>query len=261
MELYRARNPIEAHLIVEALRQEGVEAFADETALSLAPTNETVVHIRDSREEVRARNILEEIVAPPSPKAEPASSGKAWFLGVVLGIGLGVLGTLLVNIIYKAATVPSGTDSWDLNGDGAPDQWATFTVDGRYLESKTDRNLDGKPDSWQEFDPPGTPSFARYDSDFDGEPDHWEEFSGGVVVSFTSDNDRDGRVDEWGLLESGSIVERHWSFLNDGVIDKKAFYRNGRRIREEYDHDRDGTFDEKILLDAFERPVRTVSGE
>ena len=144
--------------------------------------------------------------------------------------------------------------SWDANGDGRPDNWASYDTAGRLVESSEDRNLDGIPDSWVTYDPPGVLAGIRDDQDFDGREDSWVVYEKGVPVWSTADNDRNGVVDEWGRFENGSQVERNWSSRTIASQTEEPFIGWAEKY-EKSTINRDGVVEETVLFDQFERVI------
>jgi hypothetical protein len=247
-------NPAEAHLLAEALRQEGIAASVQGEWGSLEGPS---VWIENERDAERADALVAEITAKQAPAPTSAHSGRSgpFVGGLLLGLVLGAVVAGFLNSRSPRSREPVSTAQWDLNGDGKPDDWARYDSDGRLVESSSDRNFDGAPDSWLTYDPPGVLNTVRYDQDFDRREDYWESYAKGLPVTYTADNDRNAIVDEWGRFENGVVVERNWSFANDRVADRRAFYRAGRKVREQYDRNRDGAFDETVTYDEFERVV------
>jgi hypothetical protein len=229
-------NRAEAHLLAEALRQEGIQTSVQEEWGSVDGTTTTFIWIENDGDAERATALLAEMTAtrPPAPVAARSSGARSGFVrGLLLGLFLGALagGAFAVGRLNGPASASPA--NWDMNGDGAADSWATYNSAGQL-------------------------HMTRYDQDFDRREDYWESYENGVPVSYTADNDRDGVVDEWGRFEHGTnglVVERNWSFSNDRVADKRAFFGAGRKTREEYDRNRDGVFEETIVFDEFERVV------
>jgi hypothetical protein len=243
----------EAHLVAEALRQEGIAASVQhERGIDSRPS----VWIENDADWERASRAIDDMRvrsdATPAP-VQPTSHRGIFVAGLLIGTALGIV---IIGIIRGSVVDPRAENyTWDNNSDGVDDEWARYDAADRIVESSRDRNFDGKGDSWLTYAPPGILNKSRDDSNFDGLVDYWGSYEKGLLVSYTADNDRNGAVDEWGRVENDIIVERNWSFLNDQIADKRAFYRAGLKVREEYDRNRDGVFDETILFDAFERVI------
>jgi len=254
-KIFSAPNSAEAHLLVEALRQEGIAASVQGEWGSLEGPS---VWIENDTDAERAKAFVAETMVKRNPAATPAQSrghSGVFVGGLLLGLILGALIAGSLGFRLPPNSESSSPESWDLNGDGMPDNWARYDSAGRLVESSEDRNFDGSPDSWLTYDPPGMLTMGRYDEDFDRREDYWVRYEKGAPTSYTADNDRNGVVDEWGRFENGTQVERNWSFSNDRIADRRVFYRAGRKVREEYDRNRDGVFEETVLLDEFERVI------
>ena len=249
------KNSADAHLVVEALRQEGIAASVQGEWGSVGEGPS--VWIENDADAERANALVAEttIKDRPAPTPVPGRQVAVYVGGLLLAMLLGVVIGAVFNGRVPETQEAMSPQSWDANGDGRPDNWASYDTAGRLVESSEDRNLDGIPDSWVTYDPPGVLAGIRDDQDFDGREDSWVVYEKGVPVWYTADNDRNGVVDEWGRFENGSQVERNWSFSNDRIADRRAIYRVGRKIREEYDRNRDGVVEETVLFDEFERVI------
>jgi hypothetical protein len=248
-------NSAEAHLLVEALHQEGIAASVQGEWGSLEGPS---VWIENDSDTDRANTLVAEMMAKQRPvptTVQPGGRSSVFVGGLLLGLLLGAVIAGAFRTGLPKSPEATSPVSWDVSGDGKPDNWASYDLGGRLVASSADLNLDGTPDSWLTYNPPGVLSIVRYDEDFDGREDLWEVHQKGIRVSYTADNDRNGVVDEWGRFENATLVERNWSFSNDRVADKRAFYRAGRKVREESDRDRDGVFEQTVLFDEFEREV------
>lgn len=281
--IYSTDDRVEAHMLVHALKEQGIEASVQGENSQLGQLPVAVV-IANAASEEKARAIIAEILgetrrSPPlPPKSAQFFSKTAFVTGVIVGVLLGVAGSKWVPSSSVPLNRPASYDSdgdgkddyWpeysenrlvkdsvDRNLDGKPDEW-NYYGNGTITRSEQDRNHDGKPDAWLKFNVQGVLSGMESDGDFDGKADEWETYEQGERRGYQSDNDRDGRIDEWGTYEGGGIKERNWSFVNDTVADKRAIYSNGRKTTELYDRNRDGEFDEEISLDEFERVFATT---
>jgi|GEM_PF-3293078 len=290
-KVYDARNAADAHMMMQALGDHGIEAVVmGEFDVHPAP----MVWIVNPENDREAMAIVKELTSAPVPHAavaqafetseaphpEPVGVGRPWrpFLsGLFAGVLLAALGFSVVS--RQAALTRTRPTEWDENRDGRIDTWATY--EGKSLASLTiDSDFDGQPDAWEYFrdgrlerierdtlregkvdtreyfNARGQIEKIERDSDGDGSLDTWETYEDGWIVEVAFDDDRNGLPDQWDTYKNSRRVESRWSYKNDGVIDKKAVYRNGRKIQEMYDLDRDGKFDETVTLDEFERVVR-----
>src|SRR2546428_9485038 len=103
------------------------------------------------------------------------------------------------------------TRSYDLNGDGKPDDWKIFKLvrdpSGQVrevlVERRLDLNFDGKPDVTTWYDESGAKVREAFDLDFDGKPD---------VTAY---------------YEKGELVRKEYA-------DRIAYYESGKRVRIDY---------------------------
>ena len=195
-------NSAEAHLLVEALHQEGIAASVQGEWGSLEGPS---VWIENGTDADRANMLVAEMMAKQRsvPTGVQSLGRSSVFIGgLLIGLLLGVVHRWSFSARLPNRRAATSPENWDVNADGRPDSWARYDDVGRLVESSEDRNLDGVPDSWLNYDPPGVLSMVRYDEDFDGREDLWEVCQQGIRVSYTADNDRNGVVDEWGRLRT-----------------------------------------------------------
>ncbi len=258
-KIFKAENIAEAHMLKDLLKERGIASTIEGEHSNVQFLEPIAVWVDEEEDGARAREIISEFFSETveeGPAAAPvgrASSKSAFWTGVVLG----ALGCAFAAVIYNSATNTAGPrpDGWDMNSDGQDDRWAEYT-DGEISKYIYDRNYDGVADQWLHYQK-GLIRMRECDYNFDGMVDDWEYFKNGQLYKYHSDNDRDGEIDEWGVTENNQIKERLWSFNNDRTIDNKAVYTSGRKEKVLYDRDRDGEFDEEVVLDAFERVVKT----
>jgi hypothetical protein len=109
------------------------------------------------------------------------------------------------------------TRTFDLNGDGKPDDWKVFRLiadpSGRtweaLIERRLDTNFDGKPDLTTWYDESGARVREAFDLDFDG------------------------KVDVVNHYEKGELVRKEIFRGDPARPDTVAFYEGGKRVRVE----------------------------
>jgi len=101
--------------------------------------------------------LLAEMMAKqrPAPAGVPRGRSSVFVGGLSLGLLLGVVIAGVFSARLPGSREATSPESWDVNADGRPDNWARYDAAGRLVGSSEDRNLDGKPDSWFTYDPPG----------------------------------------------------------------------------------------------------------
>lgn len=282
IKVYSADNTTQAYLIANVLEKHGIPATVRGSDSLHGIGQPITVWIKNSLDEGRAKEVLEQCVAEDKDTGEEygiRTRKKATTSRFVTGMIAGVFIGLALSHYYPTSDEQSAMPaSHDRNADGKADVWYEYDSQGVAKESydqdydarvdawyfydkgilvrvEADRNRDSHPDEWAEYHSSGDLLETRYDLNFDGNPDYWERYSSGVATSYTSDNNHDGTVDEWGDIKNGRITERKWSFHDDDVLDKIAKYRDGRKYEESFDRNRDGVFEEAVVYDEFERVI------
>ncbi len=124
----------------------------------------------------------------------------------------------------------------------APRALEAVEVQGDTVTRTYDLNGDGKPDDWKVFklirDPSGQTREAlierRLDTNFDGKPDvtTWYD-ENGVRVREAFDLDFDGKIDVVAYYEKGELVRKEYFRLDPSKPDVIAWYEAGKRVRVE----------------------------
>ena len=244
--VYEAASAIEAHMLVDLLQHEGIEAQVRGEALQGAmgeiPATGLVRLEVDEADHAAARRVIaqwEQTQVEPTPApARPPRSGLV--RGVVIGLVLGVAAT------YAAYRAPLRQDGVDYNGDGQLDERWTYSANGMPLKYEIDRNLDGKIDYVATYDARGFMDSAEADDNFDGVFESHQWLHHGSIQMSATDTDGDGYPD----LRTN---------YNHGVTDSVEFIHpaSGKPLRVEHyalgvlkhadiDSDRDGTLDTRL---------------
>jgi hypothetical protein len=260
--LYEAASAVEAHMLQDLLKQEGISATVQgsylQGAIGELPAAGLVRLLVEDEKYADARTVIQRweatIVSDPTPPPpKRASSGfTSGFIGLLIGIAAS----------YAFFRSPMTVDGIDHNRDGVLDERWTFSPSGAVVKSETDRNLDGKIDYIVHFDARGHIETAEGDDNFDGVFESRYRFSLGNLEYSEVDTDGDGYPDlksyfKFGVLES---VE-HVSSLSGRVV-RVETYRLGRLISAEVDTDNDGKLDTRYeygKAGAVERTSKITS--
>jgi len=115
----------------------------------------------------------------------------------------------------------------DLDGDGAPDVFAYYRIEG---------NDDGEE----------TKVLVRKSLDLsgNGKLDVTRHYEDGQMVREEVDLDFDGTIDAMRLYEDGNLKSEQSSSLFDGRFDVRKYYEDGMLVLKQVDTRRSGTFDE-----------------
>ena len=130
-------------------------------------------------------------------------------------------------LLFAFQPVFSGTiQSFDTNGDGAPDEWLETLDEKRYRLVK-DRNFDGDADYAMVYDENGTKEYEELDYNFDGLMDDFYYYASGVLQRREIDTNYDENVDIWVHLDEGMYIKKILrDFDFDGEVDMIKDYDN-----------------------------------
>lgn len=247
--VYEAANALEAHMLVDLLKQQGITAHVRGEALQGAvgemPASGLVRLEVAEQDHAAARAVIDAWartqVEPTPPAPTPARTRRfsaAW--GLVLGLALGLAGS------YLAVRVPASQDGVDYNGDGRLDETWTYAPSGRLLKVEIDRNLDGKVDYVARYDARGRIESAELDDDFDGVFETRQWLKNGNVEWALTDTDGDGYPDQrtnytHGVAESVEFIDPA-----SGKPFRVEHFVLGMLKYADVDTDLDGTLDTRL---------------
>lgn len=241
--IYEAPNAIEAHMILDLLKQEGITTQIHGEhllgAIGELPGAGLVRVVVDDAEFTQARAVVErwDATQPDEPtlKSKPHKSNalRGFLLGLILGIACS----------YAYFQSPITVDGIDHNGDGIFDERWTYASSGKAIKTEVDRNLDGKIDYIIHNDRKGLPETAEADDNFDGVFESRNSFRDSNVELSETDTDGDGYRDlRWrhtnGVLSTAEYVNPS-TFRPLRV----EYYALGKLNKAEVDSDKDGTLD------------------
>ncbi len=245
--LYQASNAVEAHMILDLLKQEGLSAQIHgeylQGAIGELPAAGLVRLVIDESDFAQAHDLIERWeatqVKETSPQT-PQSTSKLLYgllLGLILGIGCAYL------FFYS----PISTDGIDYNGDGILDEKWTFSPKGRPTKTETDRNLDGRVDYVVHFDRHGLMASIEADDDFDGVFETRGRFQLGNMEITEVDTDGDGYPDLRSFYAQG--VSTSTQFINPatGLPLRVESYKLGITTMAEVDTNKDGKLDTRYI--------------
>ncbi len=244
--LYEASSAVEAHMLRDLLKQEGIETHIHGEALQGAigeiPAAGLVRLVVEEEHYGPARGIIDrwertQTDSSPTPLPKSKSNG-AWrlLLGFVIGVG----------VSYAAYRTPVSTDGVDFNHDGVLDEKWTYAPNGRPLKLEIDRNLDRKVDYIAHYDSHGLIESAESDDNFDGVFETRQRFRNDNVEVAESDTDGDGYPDTRSLFSSGVLETIEYLNPTSGLPLRVEHYRLGKLEFADVDTDKDGTLDIRI---------------
>ena len=244
--LYEASNAVEAHMLLDILKQEGLTAQIQgehlQGAIGELPASGLVRLVINESEYMDARAAISrwEKAQPESTPLERPHTSYRGVVGFALGLLFGIGGT------YAAYRAPATTDGIDFNRDGLLDEKWTYSANGTPIKLEVDRNLDRKVDYIARYDSRGLISTAESDDNFDGVFETKMRFRDNNLELTESDTDGDGFIDRrWhyfnGVLESVEFVNP-----STGLPLRLEHIKLGHLVSADVDTDNDGKLDTKL---------------
>lgn len=244
--LYEAANAIEAHMLVDLLKREGITAHIHGEALQGAmgelPAAGLVRLVIDEPGYQRARAVIGAWESEQPPEQRPAQPRpRSRVLSFAAGLSVGVLA--MVTVFWT----PVSRDGTDLDRDGTLDETWTYAASGRPLKFEVDRNLDHKIDYVVHYDHRGLIQQADADDNFDGVFETHFHYRNNEIASAQTDTDGDGYPDLHAVYANG--VQDSIEFIDprSGRPVRVEHFKLGLRTRAEVDSDRDGTLDQQLI--------------
>lgn len=213
--VYNAANALEAQMLLDVLRQEGITAHIRgahlQGAMGELPAAGLVRLEVAEEDHLRAREAIDRWEAaspvpdtPVGTNADGSVGRSGWALPALGGLALGVA------LSFGLTRLPASSEGQDNNGDGVLDEHWRFSASGRHLSTELDRNFDQRIDEVITFDGHGQLVRSDSDEDFDGVMD--------THLHYKRNNPELGEVDLDG----------------DGVTDVRTLYRDGVAHTVEY---------------------------
>ena len=244
--LYHAANALEAHMLADLLRQEGLapEVYGEhlQGAIGELPAAGLVRLVIPEEQDEAGRQVIarwESVQVPPDAQGSPAHGAArgrgGWFFlaGVLVGLGA----------MYAAVRSPVTTDGIDHDRDGLIDETYTYSPRGTVLRYEADRNLDKKVDYVVEYDERGLPATGRSDEDFDGRFESLLTFRRNQIETMQTDTDGDGFHDMTSFYESGVLRKVTYRSPKTGQPVRVEHFRLGQLQHADIDTDGDGQLD------------------
>lgn len=241
--VYNASNLLEAQMLLDVLRQEGITAHIRgaylQGAMGELPAAGLVRLEVDEEDHVRAREAIDrwEAASPVPDTPMGANADGSVGLPALSGLALGVA------LSFGLMRVPASAEGQDHNGDGVLDEHWRFSASGRFLSSEADRNFDQRIDEINTFDGHGRLIRSDSDEDFDGVMDTHIHYKHNCPELGEVDLDGDGVTDVRTLYRDGVA---HTVEYVDPITQKVArleHVRLGAAISADIDTDGDGRLD------------------
>ena len=253
--VYEAANAIEAHMLLDLLRQQGLTAQILgehlQGGIGELPAAGLVRLVIDEADFDAARAVIDRWesaqpaeTARPPPTAAPGS-WRRFSLGLVAGIGMSWVFCQWVDVTTGAqADHASGTSGDALAAAQSP---RPANAPSGPTTRELDRNLDGKIDFVGHYDEEGNIDSADADEDFDGTFETHMRFHEGMVELYEVDTDGDGVTDRRLHFERGMMTTTETLNPATGLPLRVDYYRLGVLVKADVDTDRDGRLDTRFF--------------
>lgn len=247
--LYEASSAVEAHMLIDVLRQQGLTAHVHGEALQGAmgelPAAGLVRLVVEDEDYPAARAAIErwehtQVDLTPSASAPMAARKAPGLRGFVIGLAVGVAATYAV---YRSPVTSEGIDH---DRDGLLDEKWTYSPNGTPLKMEADRNLDKRIDYVARYDSRGLIESAGADDDFDGTFETRQRFRDGNLESSASDSDGDAYPDVRWHYAHGVLDTVEYLNPASGLPLRVEHYALGRLVFADVDSQRGGSLDVRI---------------
>lgn len=246
--VYEAANAVEAHMLADLLKQEGLQAHVRGEHLQGAAGGLPVAGLVrldvDEASHDRARALIaqwEATQVPPGPKERPAPARFARTKVFMAGLALGVVGT------WAFLRAPATSDGIDHNRDGVIDERWIYSASGTAMRYEADRNLDKKVDLRQEFNERGQIASSESDDDFDGVFETRTRYRNSNVEVSESDFDRNGIPEVRWNHENGVLRGIETIVATRGLPSRVDRFEGNRIVSTDLDTDDDGKLDTRLI--------------
>ena len=239
--VYEAASAVEAHMLADLLRQEGLAPHIHgehlQGAIGELPAAGLVRLVIADEEHAKAREIIQRWETAQPAQTPPRATTRSRPLWVFLvGLGLGIGGT------YALLRVPAQMDGYDHDRDGVLDEKWTYASNGLILKLEVDRNLDKKLDYVGEYSR-GLLESAMSDDDFDGVMETRSRFRGNNLVMNEVDTDADGYPDVRMIYSHGVMTSTEYLDPATGHPLRVEHFKLNVLTVADMDLDRDGRLD------------------
>ncbi len=249
--LYEASNAIEAHMLVDLLKQEGLTAHIRgahlQGAVGEMPAAGLVRLEIDESEFAQARALIDRWdAAQPTENTtrtvQKKSNGVLWMLlGIIVGFGS----------CYAFFRLPTSTHGIDHNGDGIVDEKWIQSASGSGLSYESDRNFDGKVDLIGRYSKHGAMDSAESDENFDGVFETTTQYANGNPSVGEVDTDADGFHDLLIHYTNGALSSQAYISPVTGKPLKVEYFTLGKLVTSDVDTNKDGTLDKRHTFDSI----------
>lgn len=257
--LYEAANALEAHMLADVLKQEGITAQVMGSLLPGAvgelPAAGLVRLVVEEDDFDRARAAIArweatQVTEPSSPAVRPAVAGSGWrwgLGGLVLGAGL----------CFAVVRLPTGQTEFDHNRDSLVDERWTLSLAGLIVGVEQDRNFDNRMDLRLHYDATGELDTEERDDDFDGHFESRTWYRTNLPQRTEADTDGDRLIDSVTHFTHGVATRMDTLEPRSGQPVRIEHLRLGRLDRVERDTDQDGVIDTREHYNALGQVTRS----
>ncbi len=257
--LYEAASGLEAHMLADVLKQEGIAAQVMggflPGALGELPAAGLVRLVVEEEDFDRARAVIDrwestQVNEPTQNAAIPARRSSPWLWalgGLVVGAGL----------CFAWLRVPVHQAELDHNRDGLIDERWEYSLAGAAVSAEVDRNFDRKFDLRFQYDEHGDLSHSEGDDDFDGIFESRTTYLMNQPQQSEADSDGDRLVDLTSTFAHGVLKSVQYLEPRSGRATRVEMYKLGRLDTVERDTDLDGVLDIREHYSALGQVTRT----
>ncbi len=256
--VYQAANAVEAHMLCDLLKQQGITAQIHGEALQGAigelPAAGLVRLVVDETDYTQARELVERWDAeqPAYEREKPPATKSRSVTIFLLGLAMGVGAT------FAYVRTPVRLDGIDHNHDGVLDETWTYSARGTLVNAEIDRNLDGKVDYIAYYDARGEIEAADADDDFDGIFETSIGFRQGNVQLIEVDTHGDRFRDLRLVFVHGVMASAEYLDPANGKPLRVEHFKLGKMVDADVDTDRDGVLETHISYSPLGEVVGTV---
>jgi Putative prokaryotic signal transducing protein len=251
--VYEAANALEAHMLADVLKQEGITAQVMGSFLPGAvgelPAAGLVRLVVEPEDFGRAREVIDRWEATQVNDSSLRTTGPGlsrtpwiWGLsGLVVGAGL----------CFVGLRVPVHKTEFDQNRDSLIDERWERSMAGFAVGAEIDRNFDNKIDLRYRFDEQGQLQSDERDDDFDGTFETMTTYRLNQAQRTEADTDGDRLIDSVTHFDHGVFTRMEYLEPRSGKATRVEHLRLGRLDRVDIDTDLDGVIDTREHYNAL----------
>lgn len=257
--VYEAANALEAHMLADVLRQEGITAQVMggylPGAMGELPAAGLVRLMVEEDDHTRARSVIErweatQVNEPATRAVRPVVTGSRWrwgLGGLVLGAGL----------CLAVVRLPTDQTEFDHNRDSLVDERWALSPAGQIVGVEQDRNFDSRMDLRLHYGASGELDTEERDDDFDGQFESRTWYRMDQAQRTEADTDGDRLIDSVTHYTHGVATRMDTLEPRSGQPVRIEHLHLGRIERVERDSDLDGRLDIREHYNPLGQITRT----